>query len=102
MPKGGPDGGDGGRGGDVVLVCDDSLRDLEALAVAGLGAAVVPASTLRRSSLGRARCPVEAKRTVTVYAVAGRQRSKEAAALLNLLRATDWEAKLSPDLSDAA
>ncbi len=29
MPKGGPDGGDGGRGGDVVLVCDDSLRDLQ-------------------------------------------------------------------------
>ncbi len=28
MPRGGPDGGDGGRGGDVVLVCDDSLRDL--------------------------------------------------------------------------
>src|SRR4030088_2485870 len=29
VPKGGPDGGDGGRGGDGVLVCDDSLRDLE-------------------------------------------------------------------------
>jgi len=28
VPKGGPDGGDGARGGDVVLVCDDSLRDL--------------------------------------------------------------------------
>jgi GTP-binding protein len=31
VPRGGPDGGDGGHGGDVVLVCDLSKRDLGAL-----------------------------------------------------------------------
>jgi GTP-binding protein len=31
VPRGGPDGGDGGHGGDVVLVCDSSRRDLAPL-----------------------------------------------------------------------
>lgn len=80
----------------------DSLRDLEALAVAGFGAAVIPASMLRKSKLRRAPCPFKAERTVTVYGVAGRQRSKEVTALLNLLRTTDWEARLSEHVLDAA
>src|SRR5687768_10394285 len=28
VPRGGPDGGDGGRGGDVVLVADESMATL--------------------------------------------------------------------------
>lgn len=80
----------------------DSLRDLETMVTAGLGAAVIPASALRRARVRRARCPLDAMRTVAIYSVAGRQRSKEASALLNLLRAIDWEAKLSADLVDAA
>jgi GTP-binding protein len=33
VPRGGPDGGDGGHGGDVVLLCDSSRRDLAAMRV---------------------------------------------------------------------
>jgi GTP-binding protein len=31
VPRGGPDGGDGGRGGDVLLICDAQRRDLSSL-----------------------------------------------------------------------
>ena len=33
VPRGGPDGGDGGHGGDVILVCDPSRRDLASMRV---------------------------------------------------------------------
>src|SRR6478672_2002354 len=40
VPKGGPDGGDGGRGGDILFVCADSLRDLERFRHSGDGKAL--------------------------------------------------------------
>ena len=33
VPRGGPDGGDGGRGGDVILVADRSRRDLASMRI---------------------------------------------------------------------
>ena len=33
VPRGGPDGGDGGHGGDVILRCDPSRRDLASMRV---------------------------------------------------------------------
>lgn len=34
VPRGGPDGGDGGHGGDVVLICSPSRRDLASMRIA--------------------------------------------------------------------
>lgn len=66
-------------------------HDLGALLQANIGVAIVPASAprdahVRRVPLGEA----APRRTVAVYAVAGRQRSPPCAAFLNLLRAADW------------
>lgn len=71
----------------------DDLRDLEALIVANFGLAIMPASTMRSPAVRHLPCSaLDLKRTVGIYSVAGRARSREAGALLNLLRSTDWSA----------
>lgn len=76
----------------------DSVRDLEALVVAKLGVAILPVSTLRSSRVVQINCSaINIGRTVAVYSVSGRPRSREVSALLNLVRSTDWSQRLAAD-----
>lgn len=71
----------------------DCNRDLETLVVAGFGIAILPASALRSERVRHLSCEsLDLRRTVAVYSVAGRQRSREGIALLNLVRSADWSA----------
>lgn len=79
------------------------VHDLEALVVAKFGLAIMPASTMKSAKVRHLACSaLDLKRTVAIYSVAGRERTKEAGALLNLLRSTDWSERLDgPDRSVA-
>jgi DNA-binding transcriptional LysR family regulator len=91
-----------GISGDNIVEVHCS-RDLEQLVAHNFGVAVMPASAIRNRHVRHLSCAaIGVERTVAIYSVAGRQRSKEAAALLNLLRAIDWEARLSAEALDAA
>jgi DNA-binding transcriptional LysR family regulator len=68
-----------------------SERDLIALLEAGIGIAVVPDTsripgTLRRTSVDG----LDARRTVNLYGVAGRERTAVASNVMRMLRGTDW------------
>jgi DNA-binding transcriptional LysR family regulator len=68
-----------------------SERDLIALLEAGIGIAVVPDTsripqTLKRTSVEG----LDARRTVNLYGVAGRERTAVASAVMRMLRGTDW------------
>ncbi|WP_296676747.1 LysR family transcriptional regulator [Novosphingobium sp.] len=66
-------------------------RDLEKLMLAKFGVAILPASSFRSPHLRHLHYPgLDLRRTVAVYSIAGRPRSREAAALLSLVRAADW------------
>lgn len=69
----------------------DSNRDMEALITAGFGIAVAPTHMFRTMPVRQLNVSAfDLQRTVAVYAVAGRQRSREAAALLSPLKVKGW------------
>lgn len=71
----------------------DSDRDLAALVGAGLGIAIAPTHAHRSAGITHVSCTkLDLRFTVAVYTVAGRPRSRETMALLNLLRGADWSA----------
>jgi DNA-binding transcriptional LysR family regulator len=74
----------------------NSYRDLESLIVAKFGVALMPASALNSAGVTHLNCSaLDLKRTVAICSVAGRPRSREAAALLNLVRSADWSRQLN-------
>jgi DNA-binding transcriptional LysR family regulator len=67
-----------------------SERDLIALVESDLGVAFAPRSSCPRTLKQAPVKGVELRRTVYLYAVAGRQRTTVASATLKMLRAADW------------
>lgn len=75
------------KAGDHIL----SDQDLLSLIEANLGAAIMPESARAGSNLrGVAVDGLNLRRPVSLYAVAGRERSVAATGLMKLLRAADW------------
>jgi DNA-binding transcriptional LysR family regulator len=68
-----------------------SERDLIELVEADIGVAMVPHTSPVPESLKRtAVAGLDARRTVNLYGVAGRQRTAVASAVMRMLRGTDW------------
>lgn len=80
-----------------------TLEDMLVLLKANLGVAIIPIRALGDDELCRIRLPgLDLVRRVSVYAVAGRQRTMVCTTLLNLLRANDWEVDLLTEASGRA
>jgi len=54
IPKGGPDGGDGGKGGDIVLICDANQSDLNEYFLKKSWKAQTGEAGMRRQKAGKA------------------------------------------------
>lgn len=69
----------------------DTDHDLAVLVTAGFGVGIAPSRSAHDPRVRHIMYPaLDLNRTIAVYTVAGRQRSREAATLLNLLRGKDW------------
>jgi DNA-binding transcriptional LysR family regulator len=72
----------------------DAIPDLEAMVTARLGLGLAPSSSAQSDNLRHLEIDsLGVRRTVIVAAMAGRQRSRPVAVLLNLLRGADWSEK---------
>ncbi len=77
-----------------------SLHDLVALIDADLGVGFLPTGAPRHKSLSRLRVNgLDTRRQISLYTVAGRQRSIASEALIKLLRARDWSHAAGPILA---
>ena len=77
-----------------------SERDLIELLEADIGVAVVPQTTPIPPTLKRATVEgLDARRTVHLYGVAGRQRTAVASAVLRMLRGANWQQLLSESVA---
>lgn len=73
-----------------------SERDLIALLEADIGVAVIPRTATTPQTLTRKTVDgLDARRTVHLYGVAGRERTAVASAVMRMLRGTDWQQFLS-------
>ena len=73
-----------------------SERDLIELLEADIGVAVVPRTAATPPTLARKTLDgLDARRTVHLYGVAGRERTAVASAVMRMLRGTDWQQFLS-------
>jgi DNA-binding transcriptional LysR family regulator len=71
-----------------------SRQDILALIEANLGVGFLPASVPARLGLRLVRVDgLDTRRQISLYTVAGRQRSAAADAMIKLLRARDWSVK---------
>ena len=73
-----------------------SERDLIELLEADIGVAVIPHTASLPQTLKRRTVEgLDARRTVHLYGVAGRERTAVASAVMRMLRGTDWQQFLS-------